>query len=473
MSQTPGMEALLACLPQPLALLDAGGCLVAANPRFQAMLGAWPPGSEAVRHLPEAAEVIAAGLQGRLGRLGLSRPGSAQGTTLGVSPCGAGTLLTLTPAQNEDADRMAVLGRLAGGIAHDFNNLLAVVLGAAAAARMPALPPALAEEITAIEAAANRGAALVRQLLAFARQQVMAPRSIPLNDTVTEFVALLPRLLGPGITVEAALEQPTRHVLVDPDEWSRVLLNLAVNARNAMGGAGRLRFATGRRLILAGEMVSGALLPAGRYATLEVQDSGPGIPPEALPRIFEPFFTTRLEEGGTGLGLATVQGIVAQSGGRIEVECPPGGGTLFRILLPRADPPAEAQPPIPPPAPAPQAPILLVDDEPSLLRVAALALRQAGHEVVAHDDGQDALDSLRDGLRPCLLMTDVAMPGLDGLALARAARALLPGLPVLMLSGYSASSVAGAPAREGFAYLAKPFTPEGLRAAVVAALIPK
>ena len=256
-----------------------------------------------------------------------------------------------------------------------------------------------------------------------------------------------------------------------------MLLNLAVNARDAMGAAGVLRFSTGRRLVLAGEMVAGELLPPGRYVTLEVRDTGPGIPPEVLPRIFEPFYSTKLEAGGTGLGLATVQGIVGQSGGRIEVECPAGGGTLFRILLPRADPPVPDAPPAPvaepvvaaAPAPPPGQ-ILLVDDERSLLRVAALSLRQAGHDVVAHEDAEDALDALREGLRPLLLATDVAMPGMDGLGLARAARALLPELPVLLLSGYSAASVGGAPGREGFAFLAKPFTPEGLRAAVDAAL---
>jgi two-component system, cell cycle sensor histidine kinase and response regulator CckA len=460
--------ALLDALPHPLALLDGKGRLVTANPAFRALIEGFAPGSEALRLLPEAAEALAAGLRGTPGRVGLAR----RALSLAITPCAGGAVLALTPTQEGQDERLALLGRLAGGIAHDFNNLLAVILGAAAAARVAPLDDTVAVEVAAIEAAAERGAALVRQLLAFARQQVLAPRSVALNDTVTQFVALLPRLMGPGIRVETALEQPSRHIRVDPDQWSRVLLNLAVNARDAMGAAGVLRFSTGRRLVLAGEMVAGELLPPGRYATLEVRDTGPGIPPEVLPRIFEPFYSTKLEAGGTGLGLATVQGIVGQSGGRIEVECPPEGGTLFRILLPRAEPaPAPAAEPVmalAPPPPVGQ--ILLVDDERSLLRVAALSLRQAGHDVVAHEDAEDALDALREGLRPLLLATDVAMPGLDGLGLARAARALLPDLPVLLLSGYSAASVGGAPGREGFAFLAKPFTPEGLRAAVDAAL---
>lgn len=472
---SPG--ALLDALPQPLALLDARGEVVAANPPFRAQLEGVAPGDKAWDLLPEAAEALAAGLRGTPGQVGIAR----LCVSLAITPCARGVLLALTPTGEGQGERLALLGRLAGGIAHDFNNLLGVILGAAAAARVAPLPDDVALEVAAIEGAAERGVALVRQLLAFARQQVLAPRVVALNDTVRQFVALLPRLMGPGISIEMDLETPSRHILVDPDQWSRVLLNLAVNARDAMGARGRLTFTTGRRLVLAREIASGELLPPGRYVTLELRDTGPGIPPEVLPRIFEPFYSTKLEAGGTGLGLATVQGIVGQSGGRIEVECPPGGGTLFRILLPRAEPPPEASsdasleaaPTLPFPEPvvaAPDGPILLVDDERTLLRVAALTLRQAGHEVLAQEDSQDALDAIREGLRPALLVTDVAMPGLDGLELARAARAVQPDLPVLLLSGYSAASVGGAPEREGFAFLAKPFTPEALRAAVATRL---
>lgn len=461
---------LLDALSQPLALLDAEGRFLAANPPFGAMVEGAGPGAEAWRLLPEAAEALAAGLGGTAARVGIAR----LSLSLAITPCGPGALLALTPTAEAQGERLALLGRLAGGVAHDFNNLLGVILGAAAAARTAPLPEGVAVEIAAIEGAAERGAALVRQLLAFARQQVLAPRSIALNDTVRQFADLLPRLMGPGIAIETRLEEPSRHIRVDPDQWSRVLLNLAVNARDAMAGRGRLSLATGRRLVLAGEMLGGELLPPGRYLTLEVRDTGPGIPPEVLPRIFEPFYSTKREAGGTGLGLATVQGIVAQSGGRIEVESPPGGGALFRILLPRAEPAPAAPEPAPTPAEPPLAThpalILLVDDEPSLLRVAALTLRQAGHEVVAQSDSQDALEALREGLAPALLVTDIAMPGLDGLALARAARDIAPGLRVLLLSGYSAASVAGAPQREGYGFLAKPFTAQALHAAVARAL---
>jgi two-component system cell cycle sensor histidine kinase/response regulator CckA len=472
-SALPGTEALLAALPQPAALLDGAGRVLTVNPAFRAAVGGalpWRTGELAADLLPEGAAIVAAALGGQPGRAALSRTG----LVLAATPCGGGVLLALAPEQDNAADRLAILGRLAGGIAHDFNNLLTVILGAAAAARTADPPPEVLREVLAIDAAAERGAALVRQLLAFARQQVMAPRRVALNETVNEFVGLAPRLLGPGIAIETSLEEPSRLVIVDPVQWSRVLLNLAVNARDAMGGKGRLRITTGRRLVLAGEMVAGEMVPPGRYATIEVADTGPGIPREVLGRIFEPFFTTKLEQGGTGLGLATVQGIVGQFGGRIEAESPAGGGTVFRILLPRAEgaPEPAAPPPDAPAAPPPEpgGPVLLVDDEPSLLRVAAHGLRQAGHEVITAEDAESALEALEGGLRPALLATDVAMPGMDGLALAREARARLPGLPVLLLSGYSALSVAGAPEREGFRYLAKPFTLDALTAAAAEAM---
>lgn len=475
MSETPDRAALLGALPQPAALLDGAARLAAANPAFAAALpgpAPWDAGADVPFLLPEAAEAIGRALGGQAARVGIARAGHS----LDARPCPPGVLLLLTPLAEGDDGRLEILGRLAGGIAHDFNNLLGVVMGAAAAAREAGAPEAVRHELEAIEAAATRGGDLVRQLLAFARRQVLTPQVLALNDSVAGSVAILRRLLGPGVALETRLEAPTRHIRVDPSQWQRVLINLAVNARDAMGGKGRISFATGRRLVLAGEMVGGELLPPGRYVTLEVRDSGPGIPPEALPRLFEPFFTTKLEAGGTGLGLATVQGIVAQSGGRIEVESPPGGGACFRILLPRADPPpatAAPQPaaraPVPVPAAA-EGPVMLVDDERTLLRVAGLALRQAGHAVLAHEDALDALEAIETGPRPAALVTDIAMPGCDGLDLARAARARWPDLPVLLLSGYSAASVEGAPAREGFRLLAKPFTAEALRAALAEAL---
>jgi two-component system cell cycle sensor histidine kinase/response regulator CckA len=210
-------------------------------------------------------------------------------------------------------------------------------------------------------------------------------------------------------------------------------------------------------------------LPPGRYASIIVEDDGPGIPPAIMMKIFEPFFTTRIDQGGTGLGLATVQGIIAQSGGHILAESPPGGGTRFTILLPRQEGGAivEAQT-IPPPA---QATILLAEDEPALLRLASHALAENGHTVLPAADGYTAIEMIEAGARPELLVSDVSMPGMDGVALARAARALCPGLRVLLLSGYSAAALAVDMAAEGWHFLAKPCRADELRNAVAAALV--
>ncbi|TCH97158.1 response regulator [Roseococcus sp. SYP-B2431] len=459
-----GAEAVIAALPQPALLLDSAGRILVANLALRRSLEGGlliRPGDEAARVFPAAAEVMAAALRGETP---IAVPVEGGGRLRALPLGGAGAMILLEPAAGGSA-RLEILGRLAGGIAHDFNNLLGVILGASTALRRIAAQPEAAEELGAIEGAAQRGTALVRQLLAFARQQVMAPRIVELNESVRQLAILLPRLLGAGIVLELELEEPSRRIRVDPSQWDQVLLNLVVNARDAMKGRGRLRIATGRRLVLAGE----ALNP-GRYAVVEVTDDGPGIAPEIVPRIFEPFFTTRLDQGGTGLGLATVQGIVGQFGGQMEVESRPSA-TTFRIVLPRHDGPADSEPP-PPVAEkrAVEGPVLLVDDEPNLLRVARFGLQQAGFGVEVAGDAEEALGRIEVGLEPCLVATDVAMPGMDGLELARAVRARHPGLPILLLSGYSASTVDSDLAGQGMHFLAKPYTPESLLAAVRKAL---
>lgn len=463
-------EAVIAAWPQPVALLDGTGRVVLANSALRGALGGAVlirPGDLAVRLFPAAAAEIQAALGGTSpAPVQIESVGLLRLVPLGGTP---GALLLLEALAPGMGARLEILGRLAGGIAHDFNNLLSVMLGASGSLRHMSLGAAATLELEAIEAAAQRGSGLVKQLLAFARQQVMAPRVLDLNDSIRALSAMLPRLLGAQIELMLDLEEPARRIRVDPSQWDQVLMNLVVNARDAMQGRGVLRIATGRRLVL-----DSLALPAGRYAMVEVTDNGPGIPPEVLARIFEPFFTTKLDQGGTGLGLATVQGIIGQLGGQMEVESKPGQGSTFRILLPRHEGPAEPPPPPPRPIPVatPTGPVLLVDDEPSLLRVAGMCLQQAGFEVVQALDGEEALEHLEAGLRPCLIASDVAMPGMDGLALARAARRLLPEVPVLLLSGYAAAVVDADLAAEGFRFLAKPYTPDALRMAVAGAFLP-
>jgi two-component system cell cycle sensor histidine kinase/response regulator CckA len=313
----------------------------------------------------------------------------------------------------------------------------------------------------------------VAQLLAFARQQRLQPRILDLNAAVAGIAPLLRRLLGERVLLEVSLEEPGRRVRVDPAQLDQVLLNLAVNARDAMPDGGTLTLATGHAMVLRPEGEGPGALPPGRYAVLDVSDTGCGIPPDALPRLFEPFFTTRPEKGGTGLGLATVQGIIAQSGGQIAVEGRPGGGTRFRIHLPRQEAPADAVsvPAVPQPTMHPAAgTVVLVEDEDALRRLAERVLARAGHAVLPADSAEAALALLEAAARPAILVSDVAMPGMDGVALARSLRSRWPDLPVLLLSGYAEAALGADLAGEGFHFLAKPYAPAELLAALDAAL---
>ncbi|MCS6891840.1 MAG: ATP-binding protein [Rhodovarius sp.] len=471
-----GALALLAALPDAAALLDEAGVVLGSNAACRALLGpALPPAGQPAElwfhpaDRPALRAALAAGGQLMLRLADGSEDAASLPVLLAPLPGRpALLLLRLAPPRDVAEERLALLGRMAGGIAHDFNNLLAIIR--ASARRMLEDPQAAEGEYAVLEQAADRGAALIRQLLAFARRQVLQPALLEPDRRIRELAPLIERLLGPGIALELALDQPGRMVRVDPAEFDRVLLNLAANAREAMGGRGRLVIGTGARLVL--RQVPGGPAP-GRYLQIRVQDSGPGIPPELLPRLFEPFFTTRAEKGGSGLGLATVQGIIAQSGGHVSAANAPEGGACFTLLLPRS----EGEPPAGPARPAGArasaarpARILLVEDEPALLRLSRLALEGAGHEVLPAEDAEAALELLRQGALPELLVSDLALPGMDGIALARAARALRPGLAVLLLSGYAEAAVGLDWAREGWHYLAKPWTPEGLRRAVAAAL---
>jgi two-component system cell cycle sensor histidine kinase/response regulator CckA len=294
---------------------------------------------------------------------------------------------------------------------------------------------------------------------------------------------------------------------VDPGQLDQVLLNLAANAREAMPGGGRLRIATSQAVLLRPEGEGPGVIPPGRYAVLEVADTGSGIPPEALPRLFEPFFTTRPERGGTGLGLATVQGIVAQSGGHISVMSRLGEGTSFRIHLPRHEgavdaPPWASTPPAAAgavgmaPSPQPEAgpargaelgagdpppdvpaqgkgPVLLVEDEAPMRRLAERLLQRAGFAVTAADCAESALGLLAAGEAPppALLVSDVAMPGEDGLSLARTLRDRFPHLPVVLMSGYAEVTLGRDLDAEDVRLLPKPFAPAELLAAVESALL--
>jgi signal transduction histidine kinase/CheY-like chemotaxis protein len=355
------------------------------------------------------------------------------------------------------------LGRLAGGVAHDFNNLLTVILSHAALAEeeLPA-GSAARELVTPIRDAAQRAATLTRQLLTFARKQVTQPRRVDVGDAVAAVSAMLRRLLGAQIEVVPALAPGLWPARVDPGQLEQVIVNLAVNARDAMPGGGRLVLTTANEplgLVRARERD----LPPGDYVRVSVADTGAGMDPETLRRAFDPFFTTKGDKG-TGLGLATSLGIAQQAGGQLWAESAPGRGAVFHLLLPRAteEAPPDALPlrtPVPEGAPAT---VLVVEDEPAVRETAVRALRRAGHVVLAAADAEEALRLAERHLgRIDLLLTDVVLPGVNGPELARRLRAGRPSLRVLLTSGYAADealrlSEAGAP------FLPKPYTPDEL-----------
>ena len=480
-------QAVLNGLPDAAMLLDPRG-VRAANAQLRITLGpAQPvhPGMPAERlFAPACREAVAAWLRGGPlpQQVRLAAPeGMAEQPVQPhriLLPHGESLILLRplsTPEGGAEADRLQTLGTLAGGIAHDFNNLLTVVLGASEDALSLAGPcpdPALAAELSQIKRAAERGAQLVRQLLAYARRQVLAPQLVGLNEAVEGIARLLDRtVLREGVTLELTLDEPGRLVRIDPSQLDRVVMNLAMNARQAMPQGGRLRLGTGRQVLLSAMPGVPDTVPAGRWTVLEVADTGAGISPELLPRIFQPFFSTRVAQGGTGLGLATVHGIVRQSGGYMVVESTPGQGSCFRILLPRveeAEAPAEILQLAPPQATAPGATgtVLLVEDEAPLRRLAERAITRAGHAVTVAEDAESALEMVEDGLLPAMLVSDVAMPGMDGVALAKTLRQRLPGLPVLLVSGYASAAVEAELGTENIRYLPKPYKPAELVSAI-------
>ncbi len=324
---------------------------------------------------------------------------------------------------------------------------------------------------------AERGAALVRHLLAFSRQQTLQPRVLPLNDAVRGTAALLERLLGAGVKLDVKLEEPGRQVCIDPTQLDQVLVNLAVNAGHAMPDGGTLTISTGHDLRLRAEKFGGETVPPGRYVRLSVQDTGGGIPPDVLPRIFEPFFTTKRDSGGTGLGLSTVHGIVRQSGGYMDVHTRPGEGTRFDILLPRHEDTALWQSPaavdtaiVTARRPVSRT-LLLVEDEPAVRTLAERVLVRAGWQVVSAASAEDALELLEagglGGALACVI-SDVVMPGMDGPALVRVLRRESPGLPAVLVSGYADAGLRQSLQAADIRFLPKPFAMADLTAALAA-----
>ncbi len=380
--------------------------------------------------------------------------------------------LLASQEQLRQSQKMEAIGSLAGGIAHDFNNLLTAILGYCDLA-LEGIPPdsTASEDVAEVRRAAQRAAELTHQLLAFSRRQVLKPRVFSLGTAVAQTEKILRRLISENIALEISVCPQQPLVCADPTQLEQVILNLAVNARDAMPRGGRLRLATGAVTFDTPHATAGRNLPPGIYAMLAVSDTGTGIVPEVRDRLFEPFFTTKPRGQGTGLGLATVYGIMQQSGGGIEVASVPGNGTTFVLYFPlaAADAPADsASEPQRDVNPRGEGTILLAEDDEAVRAIAREALERAGYHVLAAADGSAALAlaSAHDGTID-LLLTDVIMPGMNGRELAATLTRRRPGIRVLFASGYTDNVLEGQDAlAPGVTLLDKPFTPAVLAAKV-------
>jgi PAS domain S-box-containing protein len=363
--------------------------------------------------------------------------------------------------------KMEALGRLAGGIAHDFNNLLTAILGYSEFLLMQVADhPALKADVEEIRKAGERVARLTRQLLAFSRKQRLDPENVNLNQVVGDLAKMVARVIGEDVRLDVATADELGLARLDPGQTEQVLMNLVVNARDAMPKGGRLAITTAN-VDLDEEFVErhpGAKV--GSYVAVSVRDTGTGMPPEVLGRMFEPFFTTKPLGQGTGLGLATVYGIVKQSSGHITVQSEPGAGTTVTCYFPRLGADASApQPEAPPDVPeGGHETILLVEDEPMLREVVHRVLEQYGYRVLLASDGNEALAIAADHRGVIdLLVSDVVMPELSGPDLAERLARSRPTMRVLYISGFAPRVGSGsAPIGPQTAFLPKPFTPEAL-----------
>jgi PAS domain S-box-containing protein len=486
-----------------VAIADAEGRLTYVNPAFLRLWGSHAaegvlgrPVTEFWSSAPEAAGVVEA--LGRSGRwLGELEARRLDGTTFA---CQVAATLFRDPrtgavhmtgafvdvserrraesrqaslqAQLLQAQKMESVGRLAGGVAHDFNNLLTVILSdvGLAQANAAARDPELAESLLEIGQAAERARELTRQLLALGRRQILEVRDVDLNRLVTGFGKMLARLIGEDVVVTRQLDAAHGLVRADPVQLEQVILNLAVNARDAMPGGGRLTIRTENVEVGPDAAMELMGVEAGAYVVLTVSDTGTGMDAETRAHAFEPFFTTKEAGKGTGLGLATVFGIVRQHGGHVRLESEPGHGSTVRVYLPRASA-GKAQPEEATPSAAPAAArggetLLLVEDEPAVRAVLRRVLTGAGYRLLEADGAAAALRRAAEGPFD-LLVTDVIMPGQSGRALHEQLASSHPGLRVLFMSGHAEDVISHhGVLLPGLRFLQKPFAPATLLAKV-------
>lgn len=417
------------------------------------------PQAAGTLHLAETKAPIRTGSGEVIGLVGISRDVTAR--------IQAEAALRSAEEQLLHSQKMEAMGQLAGGVAHDFNNVLSVILahGEMLLEEVP-IEDAKYADLSVIVGAAQRAAALTRQLLAFSRRRVMEPRVVDLNTAVRGVDQMLRRIIGEDVDLRTELTSEPTTVRADSSQLEQVVMNLTVNARDAMPKGGAIAIETQVVEVGAEESDAHPGLPAGRFVRLRVSDTGLGIDPTTQKRIFEPFFTTKEVGRGTGLGLSTVYGIVQQCGGRITLESEVGRGTTFTIHLPLADEPPDEAParPVTPPRAKGAGTVLVVEDDDEVRQVTVRILREHGYTVLQTGRPWDA-PTLAMG-RPegiDLLLVDVVMPGLSGPKVAEELSKLVPGLRVLLMSGYAGSLGEGelllSPAMR---YIEKPFSPAAL-----------
>ena len=456
------MQGLLENLPDQLSFKDAQGRFIRLNAAKAAALGLevaaclgrreedlLPP-ERAAQLAGAEREALAARTASELAEAPPGPDGQPRWLQTSRVALGGGVLVTIARDVTEarrletrlrQADKMQALGTMAGGVAHDFNNLLTAILGSLhLAGKRLGDEPGLRRLMHNATVAAERGSALTRRLLSFSRQNELAPRSVPVNRLILGMGDLLARTLGtpPGGALELRRELAADPgtIEVDPDQLELALINLCINARDAMAEGGTITLATADATVAPDEVPD---LAAGAYVRVSVADTGTGMPPEVLARVLEPFFTTKEVGKGTGLGLPMVYGLVRQSGGGLTIDSAPGKGTCVSLYLPASTAGSEELVPRKDNAARAEAParILVVDDDATVRSVTAGFLSDLGHDVVEAADGEAALRVLEgeEGVR--LMVADFAMPRMNGAELAERARAMRPGLPILLVTGYA------------------------------------
>ena len=372
------------------------------------------------------------------------------------------TAQRLLEVQLRQAQKMEGIGRLAGSVAHDFNNLLVVIAGCVDLASL-ALPPGhqVQLDLMEIQQASQRATGLTRQLLTFVRRQPSEPRVLDLNQVLRDLSKLLRRLIRENIELVTTFDQSIGCVRADPGQIEQVIINLAVNAFDAMPRGGRLSIKLSSQ-VLSETQAAALRVTAGPFVVLSTSDTGTGMTLEVQRHLFEPFYTTKADGRGTGLGLATCNDIVKLHGGAIQIDSEPGSGTRVRVYLPQLDvsTPEAAAPVVLSSLPRGTEHILLVEDEPTVLALSARILREQGYSVQEASRGDVALRMLSPTAPPALLLTDVVMPGMDGRTLARLLRETWPDLRVLFMSGYTDHDPVDSEQLEHrCAFVQKPFTP--------------